>query len=77
MPDSEYMNDKQLAFFRHKLSLLKQEIHASAGETTEHLREDTVVVRILLTVPPSRRSMLWSCARVTASASCSRKSNSR
>jgi DnaK suppressor protein len=44
MPDSEYMNDKQLAFFRHKLSLLKQEIHASAGETTEHLREDTVVV---------------------------------
>ena len=44
MPDSEYMNDKQLGFFRHKLSLLKQEIHASAGETTEHLREDTVVV---------------------------------
>ena len=44
MPDSEYMNDKQLAFFRHKLVLLKQEIHASAGETTEHLREDTVVV---------------------------------
>ncbi len=44
MPDSEYMNDKQLAFFRHKLSLLKHEIHASAGETTEHLREDTVVV---------------------------------
>lgn len=44
MPDSEYMNDKQLAFFRHKLQLLKQEIHTSAGETTEHLREDTVVV---------------------------------
>ena len=44
MPDSEYMNDKQMAFFRHKLSLLKQEIHNSAGETTEHLREDTVVV---------------------------------
>jgi DnaK suppressor protein len=44
MPDAEYMNDKQLAFFRHKLSLLKQEIHASAGQTTENLREDTVVV---------------------------------
>lgn len=44
MPDSEYMNDKQLAFFRHKLSLLKQDIHNSAGATTEHLREDTVVV---------------------------------
>ncbi len=44
MPDSEYMNDKQMAFFRHKLSILKQDIHNSAGETTEHLREDTVVV---------------------------------
>lgn len=44
MPDSEYMNEKQLAFFRHKLSVLKQDIHNSAGETTEHLREDTVVV---------------------------------
>jgi DnaK suppressor protein len=44
MPDSEYMNEKQLAFFRHKLSVLKQDIHNSAGETTEHLREDTSVV---------------------------------
>ena len=44
MPDDEYMNDKQMAFFRHKLVLLKQDIHANAGETTEHLREDTVVV---------------------------------
>ena len=44
MPDTEYMNDKQMAFFRHKLSVLKQEIHNSAGETTEHLREETVVV---------------------------------
>jgi DnaK suppressor protein len=44
MPDAEYMNDKQMAFFRHKLSILKRDIHNSAGETTEHLREDTVVV---------------------------------
>jgi DnaK suppressor protein len=44
MPDSEYMNEKQLAFFRHKLSVLKQDIHNSAGETTEHLREDAAVV---------------------------------
>lgn len=44
MPDSEYMNDKQMAFFRIKLARLKKEIHDSAGETTEHLREDTVVV---------------------------------
>lgn len=44
MPDAEYMNDVQLAAFRLKLSTLKQEILASAGETTEHLREDTSVV---------------------------------
>ncbi|WP_254789576.1 RNA polymerase-binding protein DksA [Variovorax sp. OV329] len=44
MPDSEYMNDKQMAFFRHKLVLLKKGILDNAGETTEHLREDTVVV---------------------------------
>ncbi|WP_415752710.1 RNA polymerase-binding protein DksA [Ramlibacter tataouinensis] len=44
MPDSEYMNDKQMAFFRLKLMQLKQDILNSAGETTEHLREDTVIV---------------------------------
>jgi DnaK suppressor protein len=44
MPDGEYMNDKQMAFFRLKLSHLKTEILNSAGETTEHLREDTVIV---------------------------------
>ena len=44
MPDSEYMNDKQMAFFRLKLITLKTEILNSAGETTEHLREDTVIV---------------------------------
>lgn len=44
MPDTEYMNEKQLAFFRLKLVTLKQDILNSAGETTEHLREDTVVV---------------------------------
>ncbi|NQW92769.1 MAG: RNA polymerase-binding protein DksA [Polaromonas sp.] len=44
MPDVEYMNDKQMAFFRYKLSILKQDIHNSAGATTEHLREDTAVV---------------------------------
>ena len=44
MPDGEYMNDKQMAFFRLKLMRLKQDILNSAGETTEHLREDTVIV---------------------------------
>lgn len=44
MPDDEYMNDTQMAFFRLKLVQLKQGILSNAGETTEHLREDTVVV---------------------------------
>ncbi len=44
MSDNDYMNDAQMAFFRLKLVALKQGILANAGETTEHLREDTVVV---------------------------------
>jgi DnaK suppressor protein len=44
MPDSEYMNAVQMAFFRLKLVQLKNEVLSNASETTEHLREDTVVV---------------------------------
>jgi len=44
MPDAEYMNDTQMAFFRLKLSQLKQDMLNNAGQTTENLREDTVVV---------------------------------
>ena len=44
MPDDEYMNNTQMAYFRQKLTQLKKEILSNAGETTEHLREDTVVV---------------------------------
>lgn len=44
MPESEYMNDKQLEFFRVKLQQLKDDLLSNAGETTEHLREDTSIV---------------------------------
>jgi DnaK suppressor protein len=44
MPDGEYMNDKQLDFFRARLEQQKAELLSSAGETTEHLREDTSIV---------------------------------
>ena len=44
MPDSEYMNAKQIEFFRAKLEGLKNEVLSNAGETTEHLREDTTIV---------------------------------
>jgi DnaK suppressor protein len=44
MPDAEYMNDKQLEFFRTRLTALKDDLLSNAGETTEHLREDTSIV---------------------------------
>jgi DnaK suppressor protein len=44
MPDSEYMNEKQIDFFRVKLEALKNDLLSNAGETTEHLREDTSIV---------------------------------
>ncbi|WP_292446628.1 RNA polymerase-binding protein DksA [Methylibium sp.] len=44
MPDSEYMNDKQLDFFRGQLEKQRNDLLDNAGETTEHLREDTSIV---------------------------------
>jgi len=44
MPETEYMNDKQLDFFRARLQQQKDDLLSSAGETTEHLREDTSIV---------------------------------
>ncbi len=44
MPEDEYMNAKQLEFFRLQLQVLKDDLLSNAGETTEHLREDTSIV---------------------------------
>ncbi len=44
MPDSEYMNDVQLAFFRLRLVALKNNILANADETTINLKEDSSIV---------------------------------
>lgn len=44
MPDDEYMNDTQLAFFRLKLTRLRDNILEQADRTTDRLRKDTVVV---------------------------------
>jgi len=44
MPDSEYMSEKQLDFFRGQLTELKDDLLSNAGQTTEHLREDTSIV---------------------------------
>jgi DnaK suppressor protein len=44
MPEGEYMNDKQIEFFRANLQKQKDDLLSNAGETTEHLREDTSIV---------------------------------
>jgi DnaK suppressor protein len=44
MPDSEYMKEKQREFFRLRLQAQKDDLLSNAGETTEHLREDTSIV---------------------------------
>ena len=44
MPDSEYMNAVQLAYFRLKLVENKNSILASADRTTENLKEDSSIV---------------------------------
>lgn len=43
MPESDYMNEAQLDFFRHRLREMERELLANAGETTEHLRETVIV----------------------------------
>ena len=43
MPESDYMNQAQLDFFRERLRQMEQEIRNNAGETTEHLRETVIV----------------------------------
>jgi len=43
MPESDYMNAAQLAFFRDRLLKMKQELLDNAGLTSEHLRENDMV----------------------------------
>ena len=44
MPESEYMKEKQTEFFRARLRAQRDDLLSNAGETTEHLREDTSIV---------------------------------
>jgi DnaK suppressor protein len=44
MPESEYMSAQQLECFRSRLEQQRNDLLANAGETTEHLREDTSIV---------------------------------
>lgn len=42
MPERDYMNEAQLAFFKNRLLAMKEEILANARETGEHLKENEV-----------------------------------
>jgi DnaK suppressor protein len=43
MADSDYMNEQQLGFFKHRLQQMERELLQNADETTEHLRETVIV----------------------------------
>ncbi len=43
MPESDYMNQAQLEFFRERLLTMERDIRTNADETTEHLREPVIV----------------------------------
>ena len=43
MPESDYMNEAQLEFFRARLQQMERELLQNADETTEHLRETVIV----------------------------------
>jgi DnaK suppressor protein len=43
MPESDYMNEAQLAFFRERLSAMRTELQLKVDETVEHMREQEIV----------------------------------
>jgi DnaK suppressor protein len=43
MPEDQYMNEAQLAYFKHRLQQMERELLSNADETTEHLRETVIV----------------------------------
>ena len=51
-PDKDYMNEAQLAFFRQRLSELRDQLLQNADDTGEHLRENEI------TTDPSDRATL-------------------
>lgn len=43
MPESDYMNEAQQAFFKYLLKEREAQLRSNAGETAEHLRENSIV----------------------------------
>ena len=68
MSEDDYMDERQLAFFKNRLQTMEAELRANADQTTVNLRE-TTVVPIRPTAPRSKRSTRLNCVPVTARAS--------
>jgi DnaK suppressor protein len=51
-PDKDYMNEAQLAFFKQRLTELRDQLLQNADDTGEHLRENEI------TTDPSDRATL-------------------
>lgn len=43
MPESEYMSDKQLTFFKERLLAMRDDLQRKVDETVEHMREQEAV----------------------------------
>lgn len=43
MPESDYMNAEQIAFFRDRLLAMREDLQAKVDETVEHMREQETV----------------------------------
>lgn len=43
MPEQEYMNEQQLAFFRERLLGMREDLQRKVDETVEHMREQETV----------------------------------
>jgi len=43
MPEADYMNDEQIAFFRDRLTSMRNELQLKVDETVEYMREQETV----------------------------------
>lgn len=43
MPEADYMNEQQTAFFRDRLTTMRNELQLKVDETVEHMREQETV----------------------------------
>ena len=75
MPESDYMNERQLAFFRNGSNNSNRTSWPTPARPPSTCGKPSSC-RTLPTAPRSRKNTRWNCARAIASASCSRRCNS-